>query len=768
MSYNEPLAKSAGANTILLKDHLCQVADYARAVTKAYRTHWERLLGQEWAEYIGQAIVLAALAHDLGKAADGFQQSLHHRQYRWEFRHEVLSAAVLLASAHPDNPAIWLAIAAILTHHRHLDDPQLRNDSGLPAIPEPDILHIAQQKFRDKANELQGYWGWLQAFCIQHPELQPFHLPNAPSALQPPNEFLEHLAQQCSSLFPLQSNANRDNHNGAKAVALMLTRGWLMASDHAASAGVTEFKIDLPALSPPSPRSFQKQVGAHKGDAFLEAPTGSGKTLAALLWALHNRHSGERIFYLLPYQASIEAMAKTLEQYFGSDHVAVLHARAIDYAFSEYFEQVGEYEAAAAQATVEAELNRLVHKPLKVATPFQLLKWLFGVPRWEIGISEMVEGLFIFDEIHAYDAHTVALIVEMVRVLKPLGGRFLFMSATFPPFLKGLLKNALSAQAAEFALEPADNWSEQFLSQARHHLQWHDHPLESLVPQIVHAAKQGKRVLVVANRVAQSQELYRQLGQYLGECVHLLHSRFTRRDRVSKEQDIIGALRGEKDLNLQVLVATQVVEVSLDVSFDTIFTEVAPVDDLLQRFGRVNRFGEHRDGVEVHVARQFDAERLQWVYHLERIDATLHNAPNNGTSLTVPTTVEWVKQVYQNGWTENERKRFDTAQAAFRQIIRSLRPLHCAPEGEAEFYGLFQSVEVLPSGLYNEYETHRRNRHYLLANQLLLPVPLGTFWMLQKAGRLTKLKDGTLKTDVVYDDKLGLLPDKIDIDSNFI
>lgn len=768
MSYNEPLAKSAGASTILLKDHLCQVADYARAVAKAYRTHWDRLLGREWAECIEQALVLAALAHDLGKAADGFQQSLRHRQYLWEFRHEVLSTAMLLASANLGAPAIWLAAAAVLTHHRPLDDPQLHNDSGMPAMPDPDILHIAQQKFRNKASELQGYWQWLQTFCAQHPELQQLPLPDAPSALQPPNKFLEHLVQQCSSLFPLQPNANCDNHNGAKAIALMLTRGWLMASDHAASAGVTDFKTNLSEPSLPLLRPFQQQVGAYKGDAFLEAPTGSGKTLAALLWALRNRQSGERIFYLLPYQASIEAMAKTLEPYFGNDNVAVLHARAIDYAFREYFEQLGEYEVAAAQATVEAELNRLVHKPLKMATPFQLLKWLFGVPRWEIGISEMVGGLFIFDEIHAYDAHTVALLVEMVRVLKPLGGRFLFMSATFPPFLKALLQNALGASAAQFTLEPNDDWSKLFLSQARHYLRWHDKTLEALVPAVMQAAKEGRRVLVVANRVAQAQQIYHQLHQHLGEGVHLLHGRFTRRDRVSKEQDIIDALRGEKDINMRVLVATQVVEVSLDVSFDTIFTEVAPVDDLLQRFGRVNRYGEHPEGVEVHVTCQFDAERLQRVYHLERINATLNNAPNDGTPLTVPTSVNWVQQVYQDGWTKKEHEQFDTAQAAFRQIIQSLRPLHCVPEGKEEFYGLFRSVEVLPSSLYNEYEVQRRNKHYLLANQLLLPIPLGTFWMLQKAGRLTKLKDGTLKTDVVYDDKLGLLPDKIDIDSNFI
>jgi CRISPR-associated endonuclease/helicase Cas3 len=151
MSCNEPLAKSVGANAVLLKDHLCQVADYARAVARAYRPHWERLLGKEWAERVEQALVLAALVHDLGKAAEGFQRSLHSRQYRWEFRHEVLSTALLLTAADSDDPIVRLTAAAVLTHHRHLDDDQLQRDSALPSLPEPDILQVVQQKFQEKS-----------------------------------------------------------------------------------------------------------------------------------------------------------------------------------------------------------------------------------------------------------------------------------------------------------------------------------------------------------------------------------------------------------------------------------------------------------------------------------------------------------------------------------------------------------------------------------------------------------------------------------------
>jgi len=762
MSCNEPLAKSVGANAVLLKDHLCQVADYARAVARAYRPHWERLLGEEWAERVEQALVLAALVHDLGKAAEGFQRSLHSRQYRWEFRHEVLSTALLLTAADSDDPIVRLTAAAVLTHHRHLDDDQLQRDSALPSLPEPDILQVVQQKFQEKASELHAHWQWLRDFFAQCPELQSFQIPCTPFAILPPDNFLEGLIDEIESLSLVKARSEAPEL-WKKATAYTLARGWLMASDHAASAGVSEFRASLEKPSLPSLRRFQEQVGSHKGDAFLEIPTGAGKTVAAIRWALQNRLAGERIFYLLPYQASIEAMAKTLEGFFGADDIAVLHARAIDYAFREYFERLGEYEAAASQATAEANLNRLVHKPIKVATPFQLLKWLFGIPRWEIGVSEMVGGLFIFDEIHAYDAHTAALIVEMVRVLKQLGGRFLFMSATFPPFLRQLLQDALGAQAELFTLESADDWSRQFLSTARHRLQWHEAYLEQLIPQITQTAEEGKRVLVVANRVAQAQKIFRELRDRLGEGVHLLHSRFTRRDRVSKEQDIIGTLRGERDLPLRVLVATQVVEVSLDVSFDTIFTEVAPVDDLLQRFGRVNRYGEHAQGVDVHVACLYDAESLKRVYHLERIEETLRSAPLSGTPLIVSACKDWVYQTYRNGWTEKEQAQFENARKAFRHVIESLRPLQCASKGEEEFYGLFSGAEVLPVCLYDEYEEYRRNKQYLLANQLLVPIPLGTYRKLKNERRLVPA-NGVFQVDTQYTEEQGLDTGAIDID----
>ncbi len=283
-----PLAKS-GEPSAHLDVHLEQVAAYVRAVVQAYRRHWASLLGESLAEAVSKALVLAAITHDLGKATKGFQRALHDPKYRWEFRHEVLSAALLLNAFRFDEQA--LAVAAVLTHHRDIDDQELRSNSGWVPLPDPDIVAEAVKKFRSRALELEAYWGWLRQFWQAHPDLKELPLPWEPAALEPPAAFLKEIQGRLNALKLPDS---------PEAVAVLLTRGWLMAADHAVSAGVLEFRAALPRPEFPALRRFQQLLGEHEGDAFLEAPTGSGKTVAALRWVFRNRRGGERVFYLLP------------------------------------------------------------------------------------------------------------------------------------------------------------------------------------------------------------------------------------------------------------------------------------------------------------------------------------------------------------------------------------------------------------------------------------------------------------------------------------
>ncbi len=761
----EPLAKSDPPLT--LRDHTLEVVRYVESVIHAYQPIWVALLDPQGAETLATALCLAAAAHDLGKATTGFQRSLTDHSFRWQFRHEVLSTALLLATETTNHVVRRLASAAVLTHHRDLTDSQLQGNCGLPVILKPEFLAKAREQFRQRVEELATFWEWIQRFWSGVPLLAEYRLPEHWSAIEPPAAFLRELLSECQDLHAFRS---RDG------LLFTLVRGWLLAADHAASAGVPALKTTLPiewehhyrhrfssspALQNSGLRAFQRALGEHTGSAVLIAPTGAGKTHAALRWIARNRRAGERVFYILPYQASIEAMGRTLGEVFGRDIVGVLHARALEVAFQRYFSSEDDYATAYQAAREDSELNRLVHKPIKVTTPFQLIKWLFGIKRYELGLAELTGALVVFDEIHAYDAHVTALLLELVRVLRELDGRCLFMSATFPAFLREEIERAWGAPLPLFRLQspPArDEWASAFLTTARHELCWHDDPLEDLVGSVVSSVESGRRVLVVANRVQQAQTLYKALRERLGSGVHLLHARLTRRDRVEREQKILAALRGELPLDLRVLVSTQVVEVSLDVSFDTMLTEIAPVDDLLQRLGRVNRYNEHKRPVPVLISRQFDPI-IQHVYDIERLQLTAQTAPPNGTRLNAIDAEEWVEAVYHDGWTTNEGKRFEQALASFRSVIEGLRPLQTIETAYDEFYQLFQGVEVLPEIFLEEYTRHSVEKRTLLANQLLVPLPLGTFWKLHRANRISQLKDGTLVAAVSYDPELGLLPD---------
>ena len=105
---------------------------------------------------------------------------------------------------------------------------------------------------------------------------------------------------------------------------------------------------------------------------------------------------------------------------------------------------------------------------------------------------------------------------------------------------------------------------------------------------IDHAIVNGDKVLLVCNQVKRSQQLYEMLVEHYPKVKKMLiHSRFKRADRQQLE------IKLKMDFNVSdeacIVVSTQVVEVSLDISFDLMVTESAPIDALIQRFGRINR-----------------------------------------------------------------------------------------------------------------------------------------------------------------------------------
>lgn len=116
---------------------------------------------------------------------------------------------------------------------------------------------------------------------------------------------------------------------------------------------------------------------------------------------------------------------------------------------------------------------------------------------------------------------------------------------------------------------------------------------DALVPLMEEALADGGCALIVRNTVRRAQETYELLRETFGEDVSLNHARFTIRDRLAKDADLLHRFgpprKAPERPHRAIVVATQVVEQSLDVDFDLLVTDLAPIDLILQRMGRLHR-----------------------------------------------------------------------------------------------------------------------------------------------------------------------------------
>jgi CRISPR-associated endonuclease/helicase Cas3 len=205
---------------------------------------------------------------------------------------------------------------------------------------------------------------------------------------------------------------------------LLLAAGALKQCDHSASGGI--FKVNVLEEkhfnflyeTKWAPYFHQKKASEINGNIVLTAPTGSGKTEASLMW-LHKqmKENGQgRTFYILPFTASINAMFERLDEKMQGNNeiVGVVHGKLSEYIESRFGEEKYSWQNEKLKHELKDSFRALV-PPLKVATPFQLLKSIFGLKGFEKGIFEMSGGYFIFDEIHAYDPEVTAQIKVLIE-----------------------------------------------------------------------------------------------------------------------------------------------------------------------------------------------------------------------------------------------------------------------------------------------------------------------------------------------------------------
>ncbi len=304
----------------------------------------------------------------------------------------------------------------------------------------------------------------------------------------------------------------------------------------------------------------------------VTASTGIGKTEAALLWVGDNK-----AFYTLPLKVAINAIYKRIrDDYYDKNKVAYLHSDTL----SNMLSDTNEADSLKDRLTKFSVIKNLSY-PLTVCTVDQLFTFVMKSLGTEILPATMSYSKIIIDEIQAYSPRILAFLIYGLSVINRLGGKFCIMTATLPPFIPSLLKE----NGVEFVM-PQEAYSK--ISKAtdkpiiRHNVKLENGEMD--IDLIAEKASNNK-VLVVVNTVFQAQEIYRKISKKCDK-VNLIHSRFTQIDRKSKEDEILSFAKSSEN---GVWVSTQVVEASLDIDFDILFTEMCSADSLLQRLGRCFR-----------------------------------------------------------------------------------------------------------------------------------------------------------------------------------
>jgi len=743
---NEVYAKSSPQETLL--QHTDNCLSVFLEIRLAYSEVPEICNCAEFFEHLFYAIFF----HDFGKAATGFQMMLATEE-KWNYRHEILSSsfANFLDYESPFKEGIALGI---ISHHKDLT---LLKEK----YPFKNTNETAFERYFACVKELETNFQYLVEMMVRLPKISEKYLGYALHHHRIPQsvEELYNFNAYKSAVEPyLKGKDDEDERTILHTEYGLFLKGFVTACDHLASSSKIEiFKAvrDMKAVyNFASYRSSQEIASQTKDNAFLIAPTGSGKTEASLFWATANQNDNfsKRVFYVLPYTASINAMYKRFVSLsgFGEEKVGIQHGKASYFLYKHFSERKYTPEQARLFAKDAGNLTKKIYKPYKIITPFQIIKEFFGLKGFEQRISEMVGGLFILDEIHAYDAHNTALILEICKILKEqFLAKFFIMSATLPRFIKTYFKDALDiSNEITFPRSEIEEFT-------RHKLRLIEGNIIENLDAIRKQIEEKKKVLVVCNQVKTAQEVFKELKDSSKKSA-LLHSRFIVRDR----QKIEKGVKYEYDL----LVATQVVEVSLDIDYDILFTEPAPIDALIQRFGRVNRKSPPIQEIKEVCVFQTPTKNDSYIYKTDRVEKTLSVLQNvNNQKLSESLVEELVENVYADGYKGKDSEEFDSVKSTFPRLWKEILPFIDDKRREEDFFALFDGIEVVPEKYRDNYTKCVDAKDYFGAIEFIATITRGQYRKLKEQGQLYNayISDSdTIFIHTKYDEELGLLLDE--------
>ena len=753
-----------------------------------------------------EAGIISALFHDVGKAHPEFQKLLRNEANLWnKRRHEIISAnffAINLIKNMITLPnlekkdswilSIWLSI---ILHHKGIASGLISSTAHLK-----DVDHLRRIPFKKLERKVKI--NDLDALMINYKQLKTMFLHLSESLTGVLKNFGFNLFQfefednfnfykffeKCyqdikgdfskpidfQEILKEKSQYKILPYNFRYQTSILLAL--LKTSDHLASGQIEP--IEIPLLSNFSQGinlyPFQKKVGSIRSSLILRAPTGAGKTNAAIAWAQLNQNKNGRLFYILPFQASLNAMYERLYNFLQSSKVkdnifsaesliGICHSKNLEF-LTQFFENTDDLVISPKSLK---QLTREIFYPIKVSTAHQLLRLLLFGKGWEQLMIELIDSIIIFDEIHAYEPRILGLIIGLMKILRKYNVKILIMTATIPSFIIELIRNEVfpDEELPLLELSPELEMDRMILERKRHHLNLYNGDIFQFLNDhenmkiIVDRYNNSETQLFICNTVPTAQDVYDLFVMkddiFKQNSILLFHSRFNSHDRIEIERKIKqpNSIKNKLDQNSKnlILIATQVVEVSLDIDYNYGYFEIAPIDAIIQRMGRVNRNGKYSQNLNYipNITLFLSALHDENIYNPKLVEKTIYFLQKRREKLYSEKDLLKIVEIVYPSFLDVDEKEFERG-INHSSIVHYKEKMEVGVQREWIMDLIENSdsiIEILPIECVNDFEDFWNKQEYLLAKQLILSVHV---YLVSKSVLKTK-KFGSFRIKVLQD-----------------
>ena len=529
-----------------------------------------------------------------------------------------------------------------------------------------------------------------------------------------------------------------------------IMKGLLHRLDHCSSAWIpvedetkdeiSKFVEEFMKKQNFEPNDLQQFAKANQDkNVIVIGSTGMGKTEGALLWSNH-----DKTFFTLPLRISINAIYDRIKETIGYEHVGLLHSTAIDYLDDKNEEN--EFE--------KIEQARNLYEKFTTCTIDQIFPFVFKYRGYEKIYATLSYSKVVIDEIQAYSPEIVAVILKGLQMINNLNGEFMVMTATLPR----IYKEKLEEMGIKF------EYNEFIKDTIRHKIQLVDLGIEEDLEEIKENSK-NKKVLIIVNTINKAIEIYQKLKDEDVQNVNLLHSRFIQSDRSEKERNIKEFSKNRDEVGIWI--TTQIVEASLDIDFDMLYTEMSTLDSLFQRLGRCYRSREYCENipnVKIYIK---NTSGVGYIYDEEIYEKSIELLrPYNGKILQEKVKIDLVDKLYSKEMLQGTEfyKKF---KEAFK-ILDNIIDYDTSKKDAQHILRNIDNIDVIPNIIYDEnldlfteYENEKeKKKKYELKrkiDKLFISINSKNKWKLNNFIIECPYIKGKCIIDTKYDKEIGLL-----------